>query len=217
MNNLQSSNIASVAFTGILPDDHGESESLKGILVRHQNGWPRRDIDKLGFYEVDGVNHHLGLDIERERRRDAARVVFTLESHPFSNNEKTRVATRRRQESEFAQIQQLLADFEASEIEARGRFHIHWRFPPDSRTPLVSLPALTIRNSEGLLTEVSGIRFKIQREGGDQNVTVDLAEDTSLVVVWHSHPQTKRLSPHILAEAIGVGNRLVDSLVFRSG
>lgn len=182
MKNLQALNIDSMALVGSIHIEGDGYAQLSDVLGRHQNNWPRRSVDKLGLYEIQGVRHHLGLNIEVNRRESSNIARFNLEAHPFSNAERLRDLTRQRQEHQFAEIQAILADLAQSGLTSRIHSHIAWRFPPDSKRSIISLPLMTIQNPTAPFSEVSGVRLRKATSGGFISVILDLLGDRSLVV-----------------------------------
>ena len=182
MENLRNLNINSVSIIGGISPDALSYERLSEVLRRYQEKWPRRPIDKLGFYEVDEVRHHVGLEIEVDRVRNANIALFTLEAHPFPTSERLRSSTRRRQEHQLSEIQEILAELEEFSLDSRLHSHVGCIFQPDSKKPIINLPMMTIQNPDVPFTEISGVRLRRETDAGLTTVTMDLRGDRSLVV-----------------------------------
>ena len=216
LENLQAVNIDTVAIVGNISLEGAGNAQLSAVLARHQENWPRRSVDKLGLYEVEGVRHYLALDIAEERRAKANLIRFNLESHPFSSAEAVRAATRARQKRQFTEIQSILADLGRLSVRSRHHAHISWRFPAGAKRPIVSLPLLTIQNPEAPFSEISGVRLR--KTGGDSatSVIIDLLSDHSLAVTAMFPLTGVKISDTLLDTAIQRGGQLIGDFVLDS-
>ena len=214
MDNLQELNIRSVSVDGGISLDEGGYERLSSVLSKHQDNWPRRRIDKLGLYEVDGIRHHLLLDIEIIRRVNPEVALFALEAHPFSRGERLRASTRARQELQFSEIQAILSNL--GDIELRSQLHSHlgWDFPPDAKKPIIGLPLMTVQNDVMPFTEISGIRLKKITAEGLTTVTIDLRVDRSLAVTSAFPLPGAAISEKIIDDTAKLGTQVIGNFVF---
>ena len=176
MEDLESYNIRTVGVAGFLHLD--EEQRLHNILEKHQDGWPNTPIDKLGFYEVGDARHHLGLDIGM--MGETKRVLFEMEAHVFLREEGYESDIRLDQERQYDDIQSILEDLK--EIQARGNVSalITWIFPPDSKTPIISLPMLTVQGPNLPFSEISGVHLKRETSEGTVHIIMDLRDDHAL-------------------------------------
>ena len=216
MENLQAVNIDSVAIVGSISLEDAGNAQLSAVLARHQENWPRRSVDKLGLYEVEGVRHYLALDIAEERRAKANLIRFNLESHPFSSAEPARAATRARQKRHFAEIQAVLADLGRLSLRVRLHAHISWRFPAGSKRTIVRLPLLTIQNPEAPFSEISGIRLRKTDGDSATSVIIDLLSDHSLAVTAVFPLTGVKISDTLLDTAVQRGCQLIGDFVLDS-
>ena len=178
MENLEESQINSVSIIGRIPLGNDRNGDCERVLSKHQSSWPRRSIDKLGLYEIDGIRHHLGLD----RGSSPRAASFSLEAHHFSSSERLRSPTRNRQIQQFSEISAILSDLEEYRTVGRLHSHVAWMFPPDSRRTIISLPMITIHGDSAPFTEIVGIRLNKVTEEGNISITMDLRSDRSLFV-----------------------------------
>ncbi len=213
MQNLLDLDIRSVVVGGEISLDELGYKELSDVLGRHQENWPRR-IDKLGFYEADGVRHHVGLDLEIRRRINPDVALLRLEAYPLSTRERLSASTRRKQELQFSEIQAILADLEALNPSSRLYSHVVWLFLPETKKPIIDLPMMTIRNPSLPFTEISGIRFR--KETGENlttTVTIDLNRDRSLVVaITFPLPETK-ISKMIINYTAQRGSEIIGDFI----
>ena len=214
MENLQESQIHSVSIIGRIPLENDRAGACEQVLSKHQSSWPRRSIDKLGLYEIDGIRHHLGLDIELDRGSSPRAASFSLEAHSFSSGERLRAPTLNRQIQQFAEISAILSDLEDSQTVGRFHSHVAWMFPPDSRKTIVSLPMITIQDDASPFDEIVGIRLSKATEAGNISITMDLRSDRSLFVTVIFPLPRRILSGSIVSDATKRGNELVRDFVF---
>ena len=214
MENLERLNIAVVSIVGRISLDDGGYDQLYSALSKHQGNWPRRNISKLGLYEVDGVRHHLSLDIETDRRTNPDIAIFTLEAPSFSRNERLRSSTRQRQLQQFSEIQAILSDLESSNVDGRLHSHILWSFPPDAKRPIINLPLMTVQSPGIPFSEITGIRLNRVTGEGTATVTMDLRSDRSLIVTLVLPPVQTRFSEKMLDFSVQRGTQIVDDFVF---
>ena len=217
MENLRALNINAVSLHGRLPTDGGNHERLFDVLSKYETRWPRRAIDKTGLYEVEKVQHHTGLEFELNRRSEPEVISFTLGAHPFRANEKFRQPTRERQYRQFDEIQSILADLAVSSLTINLTARIAWRFPPESKKPIVSLPLITIQSPNVPFTEISGIRFKRRTTEGLTTVIIDLAENRSLVTTLAFPLPESGFSTSMVDDAVLRGTTIIGEFVLGSG
>ena len=203
--------------SGRIPFEGGEGEELSAVLGRHQDNWPRRGIDKLGLYEVDGIRHHLGLDIEMARgdRGKSESAIFSLEAHSFSGNERMRTQTRNKQIREFTEIQSILSDLAISGISGRIHCHLAWNFPPDSIKPIVALPMMTFQSVNVPFTEIVGVRMTRPSDEGLTSVTIDLRPDRSTFVILVLPPVRANISDDLLNSTVRNGSLVIQEFIFK--
>ena len=216
LENLQAVNIDSVAIIGSISLEGAGNAQLSAVLARHQENWPRRRVDKLGRYEVEGVWHYLALDIVEERRSNADIVAFNLDSYPISSAEPLRAATRARQKRHFTEIQSILADLARLNLQSRRHAHISWRFPAGSKRPIVRLPLLTIQNPDAPFSEISGIRLRKTDGDSATSVIIDLLSDQSLAVTTVFPLTGVKISDTLLDTAVQRGCQLIGDFVLDS-
>ena len=183
---------------------------MSDVLSKHQDNWPRRRIDKLGFYEVDGVRHHIGLEIETH---GPDLVILALEAHAFSRNEQLRASTRRRQERKFDEIQSILSELGRLELHSQVYSHMAWTFEADSMKPIIALPMMTIQNPSIPFMEISGVRMKRRTGDGLSTVTLDLREDRSLTVTMMYPVPGLQISEEVMSQTIQMGSRTIGDFV----
>ena len=212
MENLQNHDIRSISITSILRLD--EEQRLYDVFMRHQDGWPETAIDKLGFYEVEGVRHHLGLDIAKLDGPDTDSVLFELEAHVFSQEERIEQSTRLRQEKEYEEVQAILVDLKDSKTRGLAHFHVEWRFPPDSRVPIIQLPMMTLHSPTAPFSEISGVRIKKRTDEGTMDVIMDLLEDKFLVVRIGLPLRLTEIADTLLSHTIQAVSQVLDEFVF---
>ena len=213
MINLESLNIVSVAAIGAIDLEEGRDENLHNILIKHQTGWPDSAIDKLGFSEIDGVRHHVGLDIEIDSERNPDEASFLLEVHSFHSGEHFDPQTREAQEKQFEEIETILSDLTGLESHTQIHSHVAWRFPPNTKRSIISLPLMTIQNAALPFTEVSGIRLKKRTDEGLTAVIIDLQEDRSLAVRLMLPATPMQISGEIIENIVRIGRRVIEDFI----
>ncbi len=214
MENLEKLNIDSVALVGSIFLNRGDHARLSTVLSKHQDNWPRRRIDKLGFYEVDGVRHHIGLEIEMGRGANPDIARFTLEAHPFSKSERLRSTTRKSQEQKFDEIQAILSDLGELNLPSSVHSHITWMFPPDSMKSIIELPMMTVQNPSIPFTEISGIRLRKRASEGSTRVTIDLRDNRSLTVTLVFPLPDAKISDGMMDYTTHRGSQIIGDFVF---
>ena len=212
MENLQDHDIRSIGITSVLRLD--EEQRLNNVFTRHQDGWPEMAIDKLGFYEVEGVRHHLGLDIAKLNGPDTGSVLFELEAHVFSQEEHIEQSTRIRQEKEYEEVQAILLDLKDNGARGPAHFHAEWRFPPDSREPIIQLPMMTIHSPTAPFSEISGVRIKKRTDEGTTDVIMDLLEDRFLNVRIELPLRLTEIADTLLSDTIQAVSQVLDEFAF---
>ena len=217
MENLHNLGINSVSVVSSIAPHDGDQGQLSEMLGKHQVNWPRRSIDKLGFYEVDGIRHHMGLDIEPYPKAKPDMVLVTIEAHSFSEWEPLRSPTRRKQERQFDEIQAILSDIGGLDLRSQAHSHMTWIFQPDSMKPIIGLPMMTIQNPSIPFTEISGVRLRKRTSEGLTTVTIDLREDSYLIVTLAFHLTGIKISESILDYATKKGNQIIPDFVSKSG
>ena len=213
MDNLQELNINSISIGGRISLEDGVEDQLSTVLTKHQSSWPRRSIDKLGLYEVDGIRHHLGLDIEIIREAAPSVAIISLEAHSFSSRERLRASARNRQMKQFSEIKDILFDLEATRIIGRFHPHIVWVFSPDSKKPIVSLPLMTMQGRDAPFTEISGVRLNRATDDGNVSVTMDLTNDRSLFVTLVLPPARTTVSENMIGSAVQRGSQMIKEFI----
>ena len=208
MQNLQALDITSVVAIGSIRLDDADGKFLTEKLKLHQDNWPRRSLTRLGFREVDEVRHHVELEIEVQRSTDPQSARLTLAVHTFPRSERLRASTRRRQEDEMDDISNILSDFRGVQLQSLLHAHINWRFPPDSRRPIINLPMMTTQDPNLPFSEISGIRMK-KRDKGLTTVTIDLMENRTLSVVLMFPLTGLEITESLLDEAISLGSKII--------
>ena len=217
MQNLRDVNIRSVAVIGEFSADESGYKELSDVLGGHQENWPRRRIDKLGFYEVDGVRHHIDLDLEASPKLNPDVAVLRLEAHPFSTSERLSASTRRKQELHFHEIQAILSDIEALNLSGRLHSHIVWLFQPGSKKPIIGLPMMTIQNPNIPFTEISGISLRKVTGESRTTVTIDLRRDRSLVVALMTPLIGATISQEIIDYTAQQGTKIISDFILDIG
>ena len=216
MKNLQKFDIVSVAVIGSMDLGEGLNERLSEILIKHQPGWPDLSVDKLGFSEIEGVRHHIGLDIEIDAHRSSGMASFGLEAHVFHRGERLDASVRRNQEKEFEEIQAILSDLQRLGKVIRCHSHVDWRFPPDARRPIIDLPFMTTNSASLPFTEISGIRFKKRTDDGLTGVIIDLHEDRTLAVRLMLPIMQTEISSTMLELAVQEGMEVISDFVLET-
>ena len=213
MLNLESLNIVSVAAIGAIDLEEGRDQSLNNILIKHQTGWPDSAIDKLGFSEIDGVRHHVGLDVEIDSERNPDEASFLLEVHSFHSGEHFDPNTRAAQEKQFEEIEAILSDLADLESHTFIHSHVAWRFPPNTRRSIINLPLMTMQSAALPFTEVSGIRLKKRTDQGLTAVIIDLQEDRSLAVRLMLPATPMQISEEIIETIAQLGMRVIEDFI----
>ena len=213
MQNLERLDIISVAVVGNIDLVEGRDEQLHDILVKHEANWPSNAIDKLGFYEIDGIRHHVGLDIEIASDRDSDEAAFAVEAHSFHRGEHFSLSDRANQEKQFEEIQAILSDLR--ELGAVNRLHSHvaWRFQPGSKKSIIDLPLMTTQSASLPFTEISGIRFKKRTSEGMTAVIIDLQEDRSLAVRLMLPAAQTEISSEMLDSVVQKGRQVISEFI----
>ena len=212
MINLESLDIVSVAAIGYIDLAEGRDEHLHNLLVKHETGWPDTAIDKLGFREIEGVRHHVGLDIEIDKDR-SDEASFVLEAHSFHTGEHLDPPVRALQEKQFEEIEEILSDL--LELGAASRIHCHvaWRFASGTKRSIIGLPMLTVQNAALPFTEISGVRLKKRTTEGLTNVIIDLQEDRSLAVRLTLPATQTQITGDIIESVAQRGTRVIGDFI----
>ena len=216
MENLRVLNISAMSLHGQVLIDGSNIERLSDVLSKYETRWPRRSIDKTGLYEVEEIQHHTGLVIEYSRRPEPGFVSFTLAAHPFRSYERLRAPTRTRQYREFDEIQSILAELTDSGLTIDLTARIAWRFPPETKKPIVSLPLLTVQSPDIPFDEISGIRLNKRTEEGLTTAVIDLSGNGSLsTTLAFPLPETS-FSTSMVDDAVSRGMTIMATYVLDS-
>ena len=214
MKNLQEFNINSVSAMGEISFDEAGYEQLSSVLREHQENRRRRNIDKLGFYEIDGVRHHVGLELEIVGRTKPKNARFMLGAHTFPASERLRASTRDSQARQLSEIEAILSDLGGLNLTSRLHSHVSWSFQPDSKKTIIELPMITIQNPSLPFTEISGIRFRKVTDEGMTTVTIDLMRDRSLLVTLVSPLLGITISANMIDYMVKQSTQIIDEFIF---
>lgn len=214
MNNLQELNISSVSVIGEISFGESGYGQLSNVLREYQGNRRRPRIDKLGFYEVDGIRHHVGLDIEFVGRATPMFARFMLGVHTFPPSERLGPSTRNKQMQHFSQIEEILSAIGELNLDCRFHSHIDWIFPPGSKKPIIDLPMISIQNSSFPFSDISGIRFRKMTDQGSTTITLDLMSDGSLFATLVSPLLAMAISEKMIDDIVQVGTSAIGDFVF---
>ncbi len=213
MKNLRELNIRGALVAGEISLAEAGCERLSDVLSGYQKGWPRRSIDKLGLYEVNGVRHHISLEVEPRRKKNPDSARFTLESHTFPSSATLRSATRIKGERQFSEIQAMLSEFKECALSRPLHSHIVWMFPPDVKRPIIGLPMMTIQGPNAPFAEITGVRLRKEGDAGSTVVTMDLGPDRSLAVSLRFSLSEARISEQLMDYTVQRGVRIIGDFV----
>ena len=214
MKNLQEFSISSVSAMGEISFDEAGYERLSNVLRNFRGNRRQGNIDKLGLYEVDGVRHHVGLDIEIVSRAKPRSARFMLAVHAFPTSERIRPSTRNKQMQQFSEIEEILSDIGKLDLNSQLHSHVDWRFRPDSKKPIIDLPMLSIQSPSFPFSEISGLRFRKITEGDLTTVTIDLMRDRSIFVTLVSPLTSRAISANMIDDIVQQSTQTIGDFVF---
>ena len=214
MKNLQEFNISSVSAIGEISFNEAGYEQLSQVLREYRGNRRRLSIDKLGFYEVDGVRHHVELELETVGRTNPRSARFMLGAHAFPPSERIRPSTRNKQMQQFSEVEEILSDIGKLDLNSQLHSNVDWRFRPDSKKPIIDLPMITIQNPRLPFTEISGVRFRKVADEGMTTVTIDLMRDRSLLVTLVSPLPGITISVNMIDYMVQQSTQAIGEFIF---
>lgn len=150
-----------------------------------------RTVTRDGYEWEGDTRNHVILALRPHR----AEVEIELDIHPLPSRERLSVGARRRVDR-MVSVYELLDEI-GGVTEASLRTLVHWRFPPGTRKPIISLPLLSVSVPGVPFSEVAGVRM-VQ---GSTSVILDLHSDRSLHVAMN-FPYSTKVSRHIIERIV---------------
>lgn len=164
--NLRQHFITEITWHATLTADDAAKASL-GLASK-----TRRALGEDGYEWEGDARNHLMLTVTPS----GTKVEIDFSAHPLPPSERLNASARRRVES-IPSIHALL-DKMGNLPKIDSNANIHWRFPPDLRKPIISLPFLRISTAGLPFTEIRGVRMV----RGDTSVVLDLDDENRLHV-----------------------------------
>lgn len=162
----------------------------------------RRVLTKDGYEWEGDTRNHVILALTANRTK----LEIEGSVHPLPHNERLNASARRRVES-MPSVYELLEEM-GKLPKADLHANIHWRFPPDTRKPIISLPFLRISATGLPFTEIRGVRMV----HGNTSVILDLHDDNRLHVNL-GFPYLDGISRNIVERIVGQATTILSGFL----